>query len=282
MSDPAATSGIRRVLAAYDAATSDEASLQALAEMAMRLQAELELLFVEDIDLVRTASSPLARQINLATGAAGPLALSELEAEMRAAGARLRRRLADAAAGRQIRWSFRTVRGEAVDEVLLASEAADLLVLRNPRGWTKRRPAMKEPVTVVRRARPSVLLLEHGAEAPRSIFVLFRPGEKGLRALSLAFRLAAAEDFSLGILASDRRQLEIATEQAEAMAGSGQSTQRSRYQVIQLAEDDVLSDAVARAQNGLLVVGADDPVLQGAHAWNRLIDGVCSVMVVRS
>lgn len=282
MTNPAATSGVRRVLAAYDAVTSDEASLQVLAEMAMRLQAELELLFVEDIDLVRVAGLPLARQINLRTGAAGPLALNELEAEMRAAGTRLRRRLADAAAQRHIRWSFRTVRGEAVDEILLASEAADLLVLLHQRSWAQRRPAMQEPTAVARRARPSVLLLEHGAEAPHSMAVLFRPGEQGRRALALAVGLAAAGNGSLDILVSDSKQLRTATEQAEAIAMSGKPAVRNRYRVTRLAEDDVISDAVRRAQRGLLVIGADDPVLQVEHGWNRLVVGTCSVLVVRS
>lgn len=282
MTDPAPPSGVRRVLAAYDAMTSDESSLQALAEMAMQLQAELELLFVEDIDLVRAAGLPLARQINLRTGAAGPLSLNELEAEMRATGARLRRRLADAAARRHIRWSFRTVRGEAVHEVLLASEAVDLLVLRHQRSWARRQPAMPGPAAVARQAHPSVLLLEHGAEAPRSMAVLFRPGELGRRALALAVRLAAAGDSSLDILVSNSEQIRTVMEQAEAMARSGKSAPRIQCRVSRPTEDDVLSDAVERAQKGLLVIGADDPVLQGAHAWNRLVAAACSVLVVRS
>lgn len=281
MIDQSATSGVHRVLAAYDAVTSDEASLQALAEMAVRLQAELELLFVEDVDLVRVAGLPLARQINLRTGAAGPLALNELEAEMRAAGARLRRRLADTAARRHIRWSFRTVRGDAVDEVLLASEAADLLVLRHQRSWAQRRSAMQEPTAVARRARPSVLLLEHGAEAPRSMAVLFRSGEQGRRALAMAVGLAAAGNGSLDILVPESEQIRTATEQAETMAVSGKPAVRIRYRVTRLAEGDVLSDALRRAQRGLLVIGADDPVLQGEHGWNRLVVGTCSVLVVR-
>ena len=111
--DAAAQTGVRRILAAFDAATPSTSSLDALAEMATLLQARLELLLVEDSELAQVAGLPPARQINLRTGAVGPLAPNELAAEFRAREARLRRWLADAAAKRQLRWAVRTVRGEA-------------------------------------------------------------------------------------------------------------------------------------------------------------------------
>lgn len=279
MTDATAQTGVRRVLAAYDAMTSDDASLIALTEMTAQLQAELELLFVEDIDLVRVAGLPPARQINLRTGAAGPLALDDLEAEMRAAGARLRRRLADAATRRHIRWSFRTVRGEAAEEVLLASEAADLLVLRHRRSWV-RPPSGKPGLTAVaRQVRRSVLLLEHGAEAPRATVVLFRPGEQGRRALALAVRLAAAGHGSLDILVAGPDQVQAAKEQVADRPGPDRPL--IRYRISGSTEDDVVSDTVALARKRLLVLGADDPVLQGTESWIRLIDDAGAVLLVR-
>ena len=281
MTDTTPHPGIRRVLAAYDAVTSDEASLSDLAEMVARLQAELELLFVEDVNLVRVAGLPLARQINIRTGAAGPLAPGELEADMRATGARMMRRLADAADRRHIRWSFRTVRGEAADEVVLASEAADLLVLRHGRNWPRRRSADADPAAVARRARPSVLLLEHGAQAPRSPALVFRPGEQGRRALAFAVRLAVAGHDVLDILVPDGKLLDAATQAAESVAGSGRPAARIRCRVTRLAKTDVLSDAAERARKRLLVIGADDPVLKSPGALERLIGSACPVLLVR-
>lgn len=281
MTDPAPQTGVRRVLAAYDAAASDQVSLSALAEIAARLEAELDLLFVEDIDLVRVAGLPPARQINMRTGAAGPLALGELEAEMRAAGARLRRRLADAATRRHVRWSFRTVRGEAIDEVLLASEAADLLVLRHRGGWARSRSAVPDPAAIARRASRSVLLLLPGAEAPRSPAVLYRQGDQGGRALALAARLATAGNSTLDILVPTRKLIGAATHQVEALAGSGETAAPIRCQIVGLAEGDVLSDAVERARKRLLVIGADDPLLRSTESWNRLAAAAISILLVR-
>ena len=280
MTEPTAPAGIRRMLAAYDAMTSDEASLTALAEMAARLQAELELLFVEDADLVRAAGLPLARQINLRTGAAGPLALGELEAEMRAAGARLRRRLADAADRRRVRWSFRTVRGAAIDEVLLASRGADLLVLRHLRRWT-RRAAAAEPASVARQTDRSVLLLEHGARTPGATALLFRPGEQGRRALALAMHLAAAGSAPLDILLPEPDRRIAARQAADAETAPGGSPAAQRYRLVDLDETAVLADTVARAHGRLLVLGADDPVLRGDDGWDRLVGEIPAVLLVR-
>ena len=54
---------IRRILVALDASRHSLAALEAAAELAARLKAELVGLFVEDIDLLRLAGLPFAREI---------------------------------------------------------------------------------------------------------------------------------------------------------------------------------------------------------------------------
>lgn len=278
--DATMETGVRRILAAFDAATPDTSSLRALAEMAALLQARLELLLVEDGELAQVAGLPLARQINMRTGAVGPLAPNELAAEFRAREARLRRWLADAAAKRQLRWSVRTVRGEAGDALLLASEASDLLVLRRRPGWERYRSSLAEPLSVARRARQSVLLLEDRVATPRAIAVLYRPDAQGTAALILASRLAAAGNRSLDVLVPASESMETARERIRAISTAA-AARGPKLRISRLAPKDALPEIAGRSPDGLLVIGADDPILRPADAWDRLRGANRSILLVR-
>lgn len=54
---------IRRILVALDTSPSSQAALEAAVALAERLNAEVCGLFVEDVDLLRVAESPYAREI---------------------------------------------------------------------------------------------------------------------------------------------------------------------------------------------------------------------------
>ncbi|MGD9028912.1 MAG: universal stress protein, partial [Anaerolineae bacterium] len=56
---------IRRILIALDASSHSIAALRAAARLASSLEAELHGLFVEDINLLRAAGLPMARELQL-------------------------------------------------------------------------------------------------------------------------------------------------------------------------------------------------------------------------
>jgi len=63
---------LRRILVALDASRSSLEALRAAAALAARMGAELECLFIEDVNLVRLGQLPVARQVTLTGGAAAP------------------------------------------------------------------------------------------------------------------------------------------------------------------------------------------------------------------
>lgn len=276
----AAQSGVRRILAAFDAAAPDTSSLNALAEMAALLQASLELLVVEDSELTQVAGLPTARQINLRTGAIGPLAPGELAADMRAAEALLRRWMSDAAAKRQLRWSIRTVSGEAAEALLSASRSADLLVLRRRPGWERYRASLAEPVAVARQARQSVLLLEHGVRAPRGVAVLYRPDAEGMSALALAVRIAAAGRRPLDVLVPDTETVDAARDRVRDLAAAA-GIHAPKFRFSRFASGQALPEIAGRVRDGLLVIGADDPILRPTETWDQLKGADRSILLVR-
>ena len=64
---------VSRILVALDSGTNAPAGLDVAVELARRLQAELQGLYVEDDDLFRIAALPFTTQVNLTTGGRQPL-----------------------------------------------------------------------------------------------------------------------------------------------------------------------------------------------------------------
>lgn len=120
---------IRRILVALDASAASLAALESAAALAARFEAELLGLFVEDINLLRLAGLPFARELSYVQGLARRLEAPDVERAMR-----VRARLAQEAFARvvtrlSLRSSFRVVRGQVVAELLRAATQADLIAL---------------------------------------------------------------------------------------------------------------------------------------------------------
>ena len=118
-----------RLIVALDASAGNRDAARAAAALARVLGIELAGLFVEDLNLVRLAGLPFARQIPVSGGPPRPLEPRSLEAQLRALAAAARQELARAASSVQVAWSFQVRRGTLPGEALAAPGEADLLLL---------------------------------------------------------------------------------------------------------------------------------------------------------
>jgi len=193
---------IRRILVALDASTSSLAALEEAAALAAAMQAELLGLFVEDINLVRIAGLPFARQLSYPSGAEEHMSSERIDRELRAQAEVARKALAAAAGRRHARWSFRTVRGQVTGEILAAASQTDLVLLGKS-GWSPARPVGSTALSLIAASPGAFLLVPQ--EAPRTgpIAALFDgshgsndpqgdPQGDPRRALEAAIRLAIA------------------------------------------------------------------------------------------
>jgi len=121
-----------KILVALDAASAGIDTLAAAADLAAQLQAELQGLFVEDLNLLRLASLPFAQEISLTPPVVRPLNLAALEQTLRDVASRVRQSLSEHAERRQVPWSFAVTRGHLVRLPAEILEAADVLVLGCP------------------------------------------------------------------------------------------------------------------------------------------------------
>lgn len=124
---------IRRITVVQDSAQAIR-ELDAVAEAAAALEAELTGLFVEDVELLHFAGLPFAREIGVSSVQA--LDVRTMERRLRYQAEEARRALAAAAEGKPLRWTFRIERGSLPAQVRSALSDADLVVLlggRSPR-----------------------------------------------------------------------------------------------------------------------------------------------------
>jgi nucleotide-binding universal stress UspA family protein len=117
----------RRILVALDGPPESRAALAAAARLGISTGAGLSGLFVEDVELLRLAGLPFAREAGLSSGVFRRLDRSGIELRFRVAAERSREALQEVAERSGLTSSFRVARGRVVPELLAAALEADVV-----------------------------------------------------------------------------------------------------------------------------------------------------------
>lgn len=218
----------RRILVALDSSAGARAAMEAAAELASRLEAEVLALFVEDVELLHLAGLPFAREIG-ADALERPLDLPRLERRLRTE-ARTAQGICTSIAERsRAAVRFEVVRGPVAREILAAAEQADMVVLgRGSREAPSRRLTPQRRPASLGRTTSSVLASSTRTVAVftaehvlgRPIAVLYDGTGSCRRALDLAIRLAGEDHRNLVVLVptSPPEALRIGAEATEIAA----------------------------------------------------------------
>ena len=181
---------IRRILIALDASHHSLAALRAAARLASSLEAELHGLFVEDINLLRVAGLPMARELQFPFSKHAPMNPESMKRQLRAQANQARRALASVCRREQIEWTFQVVRGGVSSKVLEEAAKADLLCLGRISRPVMQRPSLGSTArAAATRAQHSVLLISHGAPVRPPVVVTYDGSSDTEHALLLASRL---------------------------------------------------------------------------------------------
>jgi len=130
-----------RILVLLDGSRVGYVVLDVAAAIAARTGAELQGVFVEEQNLLRSAGYGFAREVGSVSGVSRPLDVTALEQRMQRLAEQSRRALAGAAGHYGGRYQLSIARGSVVEEVLALAEPEDLLVLGRarwstiPAGW---------------------------------------------------------------------------------------------------------------------------------------------------
>jgi nucleotide-binding universal stress UspA family protein len=271
---------IRRILVALDASYHSLAALEAAAELAASMEAELQALFVEDANLLRLAGLPLAREIRYPFVIPVRLDRARMERALRAQAAQARQALARASEERHIKWSFRVVRGEVAPEVLAAAMEADLLTLgKASRPLTLRVRLGSTARAAAARAPCCVLLLQRDVGIRSPVLVTYDGTPSTQQALTMAARLAQKHGGDLTILiiadaphAAQRLQAQV----SDLLRGRGLVV---RYRRLTDPGAATLIHEVRTEGSGVLVLSS---TVLPQEALQTLLDEVgCPVLLMR-
>ncbi len=188
----ALTPDVHRILVAVDASPHSQAALEAAFELAARFEAELVVLFVEDINVLRTAQLPFVREVGLYSARGSRMDLARVERSLRARSRRVEVYVQSLMARRSVHGTFRIARGAVWAEIRTAAEEADLLMVGRA-GWShlRERRLGSTARAVCCSDRPSVTAVLHeGRRIAAPIVVVYDGSRLGDRALMLAATLA--------------------------------------------------------------------------------------------
>ncbi len=273
---------IRRIIVAADASEPGRAALEAAAMLGERLHAEVEGVFVEDIDLVHLAELPVGREFHLISGHARAFDRELLENQFGAEAAEARRALRTFTERAHVRSTFRVVRGRVDAEIIAAAGEGDLLVLGtfSRSIGVPRRPG-STAVAAAERAPRSVLLLRRGAKIAGRPIAVYDGSDGADVALEAAVRLATSSHEALIVLLvaetvedTDELQARI-TDQLAARQVEPRFLRTPRLKL------DELCLVSHRADADVLVLDADSPGLAGAARERLLEDVGCAILLVR-
>ncbi|MBI5066654.1 MAG: universal stress protein [Deltaproteobacteria bacterium] len=266
----------RRIVLAIDASLPSVEAARTAAEVAAALGAELLGVFVEDLNLLRLAALPFARELRVPDGAERPLEQARLEAELRALAAWARAELERAATAAHVRWSFEVRRAALPEAVLAAAGESDLLVLGSHGHAARGRPGSTARAAAARSTRP-VLLHPRGAAGGRGILLVndLTPGNERAEAAAgaLGGRLGGVAVLALTADPAGASRL------AAALQRSGQPPTPVRW--AGGATLDHLLSSARELRPALLVLPGASPLLSGEGLERLIAEAPSPVLLVR-
>lgn len=241
----------RRLVVTLSAALCGRAPLVTAARLAGSLGAELEGVFIEDINLVQLAGLPFLRELGPWSLADAAMDSQRLQRQLRAM-ARQARSLLETEAGKlDVPWTFQVWRGRTEAEALTEAFASDILspgrlsALASCRQWARGT------------ARPVRSTADFG-----SIGVLAGLSDASARAVATATQLAAAFNASLAVFLPESgtdRLLRLEEKMHGLLGGLAQPVR-----LVPLGGSDIqrLLDAAHAAGSGLLIAEAGHELLR--------------------
>lgn len=271
---------VRRILVALDASVYSDGVLSVAVSLAAQLHSELHGLFIEDVNVLRLAELPFAREIRYGETQSRAVERDELERSLRARATILRHALETLAAEHQIRSTFRVVRGAVDSELITAALETDLLALGRLGHSIARRVRLGSAArAAVARAASAVLLVKPGVEGG-PILVLYDGSPASVRALRIAAGVAG-EPGELRVMvwgpdeeaAYGRRQFAAGLLEAETI--------RVQFQHLATGEPGRLLDWVNRQHGSLLVLSSGEDTLPEGTIDVLLDDAEQHILLIR-
>lgn len=271
---------IERILVAIDASPHSMAALQAAAELAESLGAELIGVYVEDINLIRVSQLPGIREVTVFSAAARPFDRQSVRQQLRMQARLARRALATIAERSDVRWSFRVVQGVISAELLAAALESDLIILGKS-GWTRRRRLGSTARVVVAQAPHQAMILQEGSRLGLPIGVVYDGSPISQKAIMAAAQLLSEQEGYLVVIILAENFQKARELQSEIAPWLRRRGFQARYRWLVEADPDKLIQIIKIEGCGALVLPGEGEVIKG-DALTEVIDKTeCPALLVR-
>jgi nucleotide-binding universal stress UspA family protein len=275
---------VRRITVALDSSPHARAALAAAVDLAARLHAKMDALFVEDITYAYLAELNLGHEFVMSSGRSQPFDPQALEGWYRRQAADARRMAEALARDRHLTLSFRVVRGKVDAEVITAASNADLLVLGVAgRSEILRQQPGSTALAAAARAPGSVLLIRPGTRVAGHAVVAYDGSPGAVRALEAAAMLAEADEaLRISVLLLAVRGADTAALKADAAARlESMGVRPIGFRVLFNIAGEAMCGVVYDAGADLLILSADNPAVAGDSRGQVLGAMRCPVLLVR-
>jgi len=248
---------MRRIAVTLDACQVSSSTLEEAVQLAARMGAQLEGIFVEDIDLIQLAELPFLREVRSVSRSEIAINLTRMEQELRVLARRAERLLGEHAARQNVSWSFRIWRGSIDTELLTADTGADVFALTRM-GTTLVRAATKKAVSVV----------FTGTDASR-------------RALETAMSLTIDPYKELNILLPAENEAEAMRLQELATRQLGDHAASADFTPLKDGSLNDLLEVLVDSNSAVLIVERDNKLLRAQSLRRSLNNLNCPLLIVR-
>ena len=273
---------IRRIAVAIDSSAHATAALEAAAALAAQLRAELEGIFVRDIELTRLAALPVGREIQFLTGRGRDFTAAALAAQNREQEVSARRAIATAAARAHVAHAFRVAHGQVAVEVISAAGNADLLILGIGSTSPGGRARLGDTARAAAECAPrSVLISKPGTRLVGAPLVCYEGSEGAQRALEAAVRILGARETGLAVLIISEDIDEAAILRREVEDRLSLLRVQPRFLHSAHPAPDQMCQLANESGADVLVIAADSEVIAGPQRLQILESVVCPVLLVR-
>ncbi|MEE9215826.1 MAG: universal stress protein [Anaerolineales bacterium] len=269
-------SQIRRILVAIDASPQSLAALEAAAELAAGIGAELVGVYVEDINLIRLAALPVVLETGGASARTRQLDGNRMDRQLRNQAALAAQAMAAAASRAQVRWSFTVARGSIEAELLQAAKEADLFILGRA-GWSGKRKLGSTARKLVAEGPNRTLVIERRERLQPTLMTVFDGSDQSQRALDTAISLGGY--LAVGIVADDEEQARAL--QSEVAAKLDLQGLEARYRWLVRADTKELANMVRPQEECILILPGESPLLKGKSLSEAIDEFECPVLLVR-
>ncbi len=274
---------VQRILVALDASPHSRAALYEAAQLAERLQAELEGIFVLDTELLRLGELPIARETGMTSATRRAIDLRAMERALERQAAQAQAVLELAAQQHRIRSTFRLLRGNVAAEVLAAAANADLLALgRQGQSAVSGRRLGSTVRRIAAQAGCSVLVLAQVPRAGQCVIAVYDGSEQARASLAYALHQARHREENLTVMLSGAIDSlsDLRTEASQALTEeAGDAPPNVTFDSIRPGASGALSEAVKRHNCGLLVIPHTSALLPDYEELLRSVG--CPVLLTR-